>query len=210
MSVLSKLSTQAGALVLGLDHFGKTVETGTRGSSAKEGHADVVLAVLADRELNGTVTNTRLAVRKLRDGAPGLELPFTAKSIEVGKDKDGDPITRVVIDWQRQTIKPPDADWSKSLRLLRQVLMTMLASHGVETTPFLDGPMVRAINVELVRNEFYRQYPADGDENQKAETRRKAFYRAVKDAQAKKLVATREVNGVQLIWLAAKTEESCL
>jgi len=28
----------------------------------------------------------------------------------------------VVIDWQQQTIKPADADWSKSLRLLRQVL----------------------------------------------------------------------------------------
>ena len=28
----------------------------------------------------------------------------------------------MVIDWQQQTIKPADADWSKSLRLLRQVL----------------------------------------------------------------------------------------
>ena len=201
MSVLSRLSAHAGALVLGLDHFGKAVETGTRGSSAKEGHADVVLAILADRELAGTVTNTRLAVRKLRDGTAGLELPFAAKSIEVGTDPDGDPITRVVIDWQQQTIKPADADWSKSLRLLRQVLMTMMADHGVDATPFLDGPVVRAVDVELVRNEFYRQYPADGDERQKATARRQAFYRALKDAQAKGLVTTREVEGVQLIWL---------
>ncbi len=52
----------------------------------------------------------------------------------------------------------------------------------------------------LVRNEFYRQYPAEGDEKQKTATRRQAFYRAVKDAQDKGLVATREVEGVQLIW----------
>ena len=55
-------------LAVGIDHFGKVAETGTRGSSAKEGHADTVLALLADREINGTISNTRLAVRKQRDG----------------------------------------------------------------------------------------------------------------------------------------------
>jgi AAA domain len=201
MSVLSGLSHRTGALAIGIDHFGKITDTGTRGSSAKEGHADAVLALLAERELNGTVTGTRLAVRKLRDGPSGLEIPFTPKIVEIGTDPDGDPITRVVIDWQQQTAKPADANWSKSLRLLRQVLMTMLADAGIDTAPFADGPVVRAVDIKLVRNEFYRQYPADGDEQQKATTRRQAFYRAVKDAQAKRLVTTREVGGVQLIWL---------
>jgi AAA domain len=71
MSVLSGLSQRTGALAVGIDHFGKVTDTGTRGSSAKEAHADAVLALLADRELNGTVTNTRLAVRKLRDDPSG-------------------------------------------------------------------------------------------------------------------------------------------
>jgi hypothetical protein len=100
-----------------------------------------------------------------------------------------------------ELFRPADADWSKSLRLLRQMLMTMMADHGVDATPFLDGSVVRAVDVELVRNEFYRQYPADGDERQKASARRQAFYRAVKDAQAKGLVTTREVEGIQLIWV---------
>src|SRR5262249_2103144 len=77
MGALAGLSRKTGALVIGVDHFGKDKETGTRGSSAKEGHSDVVIAVLADRELSGTVTNTRLALRKLREGVSGLELPFT-------------------------------------------------------------------------------------------------------------------------------------
>ena len=62
----------AAVLAAGIDHFGKAVETGTRGSSAKEGAADTVIAVLADRELGGGVMNTRLAVRKQRATAcPG-------------------------------------------------------------------------------------------------------------------------------------------
>jgi AAA domain len=203
MSVLSGLSQRTGALAVGIDHFGKVTDTGTRGSSAKEGHADVVLALLADRELNGTVTNTRLAVRKQRDGTVGIEIPFSPELLQIGTDEDGDPITRVIIDWDKQAINPTvaDAGWSKSLRLLRQVLMTLLPDVGFEATPFADGPIVRAVNIELIRNEFYRQYPADGDEKKKADARRKAFYRAVNDARNKGLVATREVENVQLIWL---------
>jgi hypothetical protein len=178
-------------------------EVGTRGSSAKEGHADVVLAILADRELGGTVLNTKLGVRKLRDGAAGLELPFTAKAIEVGKDEDGDPITRVVINWDPAATSTADTtkDWSKSLQLLRRILMTVLTDHGKNATPFLDGPVVRAVDLELVREEFCRQYPADGTSRQKADARRKAFTRSVKDAQTKSLIGMREVDGVQLVWL---------
>ena len=200
MSVLSRLSQRTGALVVGIDHFGKLIDTGTRGSSAKEGHADAVLALLADRELNGTVTNTRLAVRKLREGLSGLEIPFKPTIVQTGIDPDGDPITRVVIDWEAQLIKPADADWSKSLRLLRQVLMGVLAGAGRERA-FTDEPAVRAVDIELVRAEFYRQYPTDGNREKKTTARRQAFHRAVKDAQSKGLVATREVEGVQWIWL---------
>jgi hypothetical protein len=206
MSVLSDLSRQTGAFVIGIDHFGKVVDTGTRGSINKESHADTVLALLADRELNGSLTNTRLAIRKQRDGIAGIEVPFTPKMIDCGLDEDGDPVTKTAIVWNAQPIKPAaDAAWSKSLRLLRQVLMAMLVDAGTEVTPFADGPTVRAVNVETVRAEFYKQYPADGDEKQKKEARKKAFGRAIKDAQAKHLVALREINNVQLIWPATPT-----
>jgi hypothetical protein len=74
MTALRILSKHTGALVAGVDHFGKVVETGTRGSSAKEGAADTVIALLGDRELSGGLKNTRLAVRKQRDGVSGFEL----------------------------------------------------------------------------------------------------------------------------------------
>jgi hypothetical protein len=42
--------------------------------------------------------------------------------------------------------------------------------------------------------------PADGDEKQKADTRLQAFYRAIKAAQDG-LIAIREIDGAQLVWL---------
>ena len=205
MSVLRILSKHTGALVAGIDHFGKVVETGTRGSSAKEGAADTVIALLADRELSGGIKNTRLAVRKQRDGVSGFEIPFTPRMVETGTDDDGDPVTALVIDWQAtQQTAQADARWTPSMQVLRRVLMTILADCGQNVRPFLDGPEVRACDIELVRGEFYRQYPADGTDKQKAYARRKAFSRSVKETTARGLVATREVDGVQLIWLATQ------
>ena len=75
---------------------------------------------------------------------------------------------------------------------------------GKNVRPFLDGPQVRACDIELVRSEFYRQWPADGTEQQKTDARRKAFNRSVKDSFARGVVASRQVDGVQLIWLATQ------
>jgi hypothetical protein len=47
MNRLNALSRRTGAFVLAVDHFGKSAESGTRGTSAKEAAADVVLAILA-------------------------------------------------------------------------------------------------------------------------------------------------------------------
>jgi hypothetical protein len=191
--------------VIGIDHFGKVAENGTRGSSAKEGAADTVIAVLAHRELGGGVSNTRLAMRKQRDGVSGFEIPFTARMVETGTDDDGDPITAPIIDWQApQQAAGTDASWTPSMHQLLRILMTTLVDSAAIVRPFLDGPEVRACDLDLVRAEFYRQYPASGTENQKAETRRKAFYRSVKEAQARGVVASREVGGVQLVWLARR------
>jgi hypothetical protein len=203
MGALSALAKHTNSLVIGIDHFGKVVETGTRGSSAKEGAADTVLALLADRELSGGVKTTRLAVRKQRDGLSGFEIPFSVRTIETGTDDDGDSITAQIIDWQatRQAEEKNDTGWTPSLQLLRRVLTTTLADHGENAKPFLDGPSVRACDLELVRSEFYRQYPADGNDEQKQEARRKTFGRHVKASVQRSVAALREVDGVQLIWL---------
>src|SRR4030095_9689233 len=64
MTALRTLSQRTGALATAGDHFGKVVETATRGSSAKEGAADLVIALLADREVGGGIKNSRFTIRK--------------------------------------------------------------------------------------------------------------------------------------------------
>jgi AAA domain len=101
-NTLRFVAANSGAFVCTVDHYGKIVEAGTRGSSGKEGNADTVLATLAEREITGTISNTRMAARKQRDGMSGFETPFTPETVEQGLDEDGDPITAIVLDWGAQ------------------------------------------------------------------------------------------------------------
>ena len=144
------------------------IETGTRGSSAKEGAADTVIVLLGDRELSGGIKNTRLALRKQRDGISGIEVPFSVINREAGVDEDGDTISAPpVIDW-RATVAAAKGDkrWTPSMRILRRVLSSTLEG-GRDMRPFPDAPMVRACDIEGVRAEFYKQYPVDGTEDPK-------------------------------------------
>src|SRR5262245_38489389 len=53
------------------------------------------------KSLSGSVSNTRLAVRKNRGGRQGQEYPFTLLEVEAPEpDEDGEPITTMVVDWQ--------------------------------------------------------------------------------------------------------------
>ena len=167
----------------------------------------MVLALLGEKALSGAVKNPRLSLRKRRSGANGEEFAFRTKVADLGLDQHGFPITTLTIEWQAEPeTKQPKADaWSKSLRLLRQVLMNMLADAGKELRPFSDGPAVRAVDQEIVRAEFYKSYPADGDVKAKQNVRRQAFGRALKDAQAKGLIGVREIDIVTYVWLAAPT-----
>jgi hypothetical protein len=113
-------------------------------------------------------------------------------------------MTAQVIDWQvphQAAMERSDPRWPKSMQLLRRVLMSVLADHGCNARPFPDGPEVRACDIELVRGEFHRQHQAEGTPEQKNETRRKAFNRAMNTSKERNVIATRDVDSVQLIWL---------
>jgi hypothetical protein len=148
MNVLKAVAYELKCFVLGIDHFGKSLEAGTRGASSKESSGDVVLACLGDKQLSGSMTNTRLAVRKHRGGQQGQEHPFTLRMVEAPeKDEDGDPITTMVVDWlpagaaAQQAPLPLDDLWLAGCRQedqragmarLKRVLMAALAGHGIE------------------------------------------------------------------------------
>jgi RecA-family ATPase len=80
----ARIAKTTGTLVVGLDHFGKDASRGTRGAQSKEDAADLVIALLGDRDRSGKVTNRRMVLRKLRGGAAGAEYPFDIKVVDIG------------------------------------------------------------------------------------------------------------------------------
>jgi AAA domain len=213
MNVLKAVAQAIGCFVLGVDHFGKNLEAGTRGASSKEAAGDLVLACLGDKELSGNVINTRLAVRKNRGGQQGKEYPFTLRMVNAPElDEDGEPISTMVVDWVPAPpggAQPEPDPWAQARRQdqrtaglrLKRVLMGALADQGVELPIPPDGPLVRMIDQEIVREQFYVHTPADGTPAQKGEFRRKRFNRAVDWAEDQQLIAVVEIGDVTYLWL---------
>jgi hypothetical protein len=218
MNVLKGIAQEMKCFVLGVDHFGKDQMAGTRGAYAKESSGDVVLVCLGDKQLSGSVTNTRLAVRKHRGGRQGQEYPFTLRIVE--KDEDGDPITTMVVDWlpagaaAAEASSEPDA-WAQPRRQdqrtavlrLKRVLMTILAEQGVDRSIPPDGPTVRMVDQELVRKDFYAGTPAEGTPKQKRQFRYVQFKRALDWAEQGQLIAIGEIDEVTYIWLTRPDPE---
>lgn len=205
MDTLARISKLTGAFVLAVDHFGKAVETGTRGSSAKESFADVVLALLGEKELGGGVMNPRMAARKRRGGANGEEFAFTMQLVALGTDEDGDPIDTLVLEWGGEiepSVVDGEKDWAKAsrdVRLLRRVMMELLTEHATELQ--LAEVSIRALDQETVRTEFYRSKAADGTPPQQQAARQKAFRRAVDTARDRQLIGVRVIGEQTWLWL---------
>jgi len=74
ISRLGRVSDATGALVIGVDHYGKDQGAGLRGSSAKRGHVETVLSCLMDKDKdngdddNNKPKNLRMKFEKIRDG----------------------------------------------------------------------------------------------------------------------------------------------
>ena len=214
MNTMRMVAQTLNCFVLGVDHFGKQLETGTRGSSAKEASADLVLACLGERETGGRVLNTRLTVRKNRGGKQGQEHPFTLREVKHGEpDEDDESTTTLVVDWQHgpgASQGPPSDPWGQSrqgsLRAtalrLKRILMSVLAERGVDLPTTLNGPIVRMVDQEIVRNEFYAQTASDGTPEQKTEFRQKQFKRVVNWAEEQNLIGVREIGGLIYFWLS--------
>lgn len=207
MNALERLSKHTGAFVLGVDHFGKMIETGTRGSSAKEAAADTVLAALASRDEAGNVRNTRMAVRKVRGARTGMETPYSLDVVQIGDDRWGEPITTCCITWQTSRLAEAATEaaksrWPTSLKVFQAAMGNTLAEHSRKIFPFgNEGPQVSAVAQEHVRDEFAASYPADGETPaQRTEAKKKAFQRAVRTAQAKGLISVRDMLGVPHFW----------
>ena len=85
---------------------------------------------------------------------------------------------------------------------------TSITNHGKPMRPdggndlFKDADLtVRAVALDTVRFEFVAAYPAEGDAKAKREAKLKAFKRALKQARGNGLVGSREIAGIDYVWL---------
>ncbi len=212
MDMLRRVNVATGALVLLVDHFGKMVETGVMGASAKAQSADAVLGILADKTIEGEISNRRMAVAKLRGGAGGAVTPFKLRQVPIGRF-DG---TTCVVDWQEPVVgahgaqKPAKSPWNTvAERTFKGCMERALDDHGSEQQPYgRQGPKVRAVHLSKVRSAFVLEYAVDVDDPAKAaDAKRNAFKRAREGAMRKGLVQTKQI-GVSLVdWIWAVKDD---
>jgi hypothetical protein len=166
------------------------------GSVALLGGADTIV-----KTTNGDATHS-WEVEFAKDDALTKPRAFKLEVKELGEDLEGEPASSCVViaidgpvpERKRGTRRREG--WPQAALGLRKAMMNTLAELGRETRPYPDGPVVRVIDLELVRQEFYRDYPSPDPG-----TRRRAFNRALEAAKRDDLIGSRDSGGSMLIWL---------
>jgi hypothetical protein len=79
--------------------------------------------------------------------------------------------------------------------------MSILAEKGVELPIPPDGPVVRMVDQEIVREQFYVQTPAEGMPEQKGRFRRQRYLSALDWAEQKRLIGVVEIGGLTYLYL---------
>lgn len=201
------LGEPIGTLVLPIHHYGKTEETGLRGSSAYRGGADAVLSILADRnQVTGEVTTRSLNLAKSRWAEEGPIAAFELRFVQLGTDDDGDAYGACIVE-PKLDEAPPTA--RKALQkdplpivALKGAFDEVLLTHGRDAQVRGAGETVRAITVEELRPEFRRRYAtAETDGDKAAATIRQALKRAL-NACPKHGFKTAAWAGEEWLWKA--------
>ena len=121
------IRARSGAHVMVIHHSGKDTSRGARGHSS--------LRAAADTEIGLTREGVTITAEdhKQRDGVSGKTFSYTLRSVFLGEDQDGDPITSCVVE-------PAEAPGKQAPRLKGQALIAIqafgdaLAAHGVTKT----------------------------------------------------------------------------
>lgn len=160
-----------GAHVMVIHHTGKDEDRGARGSSALRAAVDNEIQVTADGEILS---------RKQRDQEPPEPLHFKLRSVVLGVDEDGDPVTSAVVD----EAEPPKKE-AKPLKgrdeVALQALQDALRDHGEKRTGNLYPTNRKVVHVHQWRDACAKHGLAstsDEDPKKKADAERKAFTRA--------------------------------
>lgn len=203
MKVLADLGNAHGVLVLPVAHLGKNAEAGVRGASAYGAGADAILNVIANGDpTTGKVTSRALALGKSRRGPTGPIGRFELVPVLLGQDEDGDAVTScaVTLSEGRPEVVTPKTGGRGDVAF-HDALNEALAEAGGDHRVRSSGPVVRAVALSIVRNEFDRRY-ATGEKDARKQTAalRQAWKRALDRSISIRQAVCETLGSIEMIW----------
>jgi len=193
---LDQISKRLGnSLIVGIHHPGKNSDNGLRGSSALLGAADSVIQISNDEAGLRTAL-----IQKQKDDEDSLSFTFRLSAIEIGKDEDDDAITTCVLA-ELSDLNSRGGSQQKQRRLpaglqfFLEAFETTLIERGKMIRPFNDGPEVKAVSKEALREVYYSRRIDDLEA-----TKRKGFNDNLKAATERRLIFAGTINGIGMLW----------
>lgn len=175
---MDRIRAATGAHVMVIHHVGKDGAKGARGHSSLRGAVDTEIELTRD---GPTIT---AQTRKQRDMPGEKTFHYTLRSVLLGEDQDGDPVTSCVV-------KPTDAPANQPPVVTGQALIALqafgdaLAQHGAIRGGDLFPPNRQCVSLEHWRQFCDRHGLTDGSSGSAART---AFGRAWKALQERQIV----------------------
>ncbi|TWI73794.1 AAA domain-containing protein [Bradyrhizobium huanghuaihaiense] len=189
VTVTARIQESTKAHVLLVHHIPHDAER-MRGHGALLGAVDTTVAVVNA----GSVRTAKVV--KANDGEEGEGISFTVEGVEIAPDGT----TAAVAVPADIPATSTEKKWAKGLRLVRDCIDAALTEAAIEHSVGGDGPIVRAVSLEAVRNIHKARYVSSGD-GERSEAERKAWTRNFKAAQQAPLIGGEVKDGAEIIWL---------
>ena len=196
------LAQHYGCLVMAIHHVGHNGEKRERGHSSLIGNVDV--RILCERPDN---RQAALEWVKVKDGPDGVRFLLHLDVVDFGEDRYGDLVTTLAVRSAGQVDVKPNTKAAlvpAQERLLRDMVEQAMIDAGFECHPFADGPKLKVVSEDAIRERYYARLAekADPDETPEAMAARqqKAFRRSLNSAlKAKRLIAAIHA-GSTVVW----------
>lgn len=198
IAALERIGAALGVLILVIHHVGKEAGRGARGHSSFFAALDTAIELTFDEE-SGL---RRLKVAKQKDDEDGRSWAFKLRSVDLGADADGDPITSCVVDYVDDDgaprVKPPRL--SPGAQIVLRAIVALISDGKGHRAPDRTGcPGDRyAVRADDAREMARGLGLSDASSKDVREATRKAFARGKEQLIAHKQIFERD----GWLWLA--------
>jgi hypothetical protein len=190
-----------GCVVIIVHHCGYD-ESHPRGHTSLPGAVDAQLAIV---RVDNTVTVT---VEHMRDGVEDTIVTSVSRSVEVGHDRNGKLLTSLVlVPAEAQPFATERNKWPQTLTTFHISMVDALSRRGTPFQHQVGTLPVRAVDLEVVREQFYARYVVgEDDAAARQNTLKKAFQRGLTYAQERNVIEARNDGTRTLVWFKERAD----